>query len=103
MDSAKQIERRAAAWLAHRDSGEWTEADDAALQGWLESATAHRIAYLRLGMVWEESRRLKALAAGLPPGSGEKHDWTIPFFDHRQLTVGGDIDIPSADGHDDSA
>lgn len=100
MDSAKQIEHRAAAWLTRRDSGEWTETDEAGLRAWLEEATAHRIAYLRLEMVWSQSQRLKAYAAGLPPGSGERSDWTIPFFDSRQLMAGGDREVLSADAKD---
>ncbi|MBL8270903.1 FecR/PupR family sigma factor regulator, partial [Steroidobacter sp.] len=81
MESAKQIELRAADWLARRDSGDWTDADQSQLQTWLEQATAHRIAYLRLETVWIESQRLVALAAGLPPGSGEANGWTLPLFE----------------------
>lgn len=84
MESAKQIEARAAAWLSQRDNSDWNEADEARLRAWLEEATAHRIAFLRLKTVWEETNRLKALAAGLPPDSGEKMGWTLPFFDPRQ-------------------
>ena len=32
----RTIEQRAAAWLARRDSGEWTSADDVALTEWLD-------------------------------------------------------------------
>lgn len=103
MDSTEQIEHRAAAWLTKRDSGEWTEDDDSGLKAWIEEATAHRVAYIRLEMVWEESQRLKALAAGLPAGFGEKNDWTLPFFDPRQLTPGGDTKVSEADAPFDSS
>ncbi|MBW8852463.1 MAG: FecR domain-containing protein [Xanthomonadales bacterium] len=63
---SRQIERTAAAWLARRDGEAWGDADEAALQAWLAAATAHRVAFVRLEAAWEESARLKALAAGRP-------------------------------------
>ena len=67
MESHKKSEDRAAAWIARRDSGEWTSADEAGLTQWLESSTANRVAFLRLESAWEEARRLKALGAGMRP------------------------------------
>ena len=69
MESHKQIEDHAAALLTKRDSGIWTERDQAHLTAWMEEATAHRVAVLRLELAWEEARRLKALGAGLQPGA----------------------------------
>lgn len=74
MPSHRQIEHDAAAWLARRDAGPWGEAEQAALEAWLEAATAHRVAWLRLQAAWEQSARLRALdtparaapAPGLP-------------------------------------
>ncbi len=48
MAGSRQIERTAAAWLAQRDSGRWSERDQARLDAWLSEATAHRVAFLRL-------------------------------------------------------
>ena len=62
--SSRQIELTAADWLARRESGDWSRDDDARLHDWLEAATAHRVAFLRLEAAWAESGRLKALAAG---------------------------------------
>jgi len=67
MGSHREIEDRAASWLARRDSGEWTASDEANLARWLESSTANRIAFLRLEAAWEQAARLKALGAGMPP------------------------------------
>ncbi|MCC4593735.1 DUF4880 domain-containing protein, partial [Xanthomonas campestris pv. cannae] len=59
MDS-RWIEARAAAWLARRDRGDWTDARQARLDAWLAAATAHRVAFLRLQAAWQESGRLQA-------------------------------------------
>ena len=64
-----RIERAAAAWLARRDAGGWTELDQAELDAWLAAATAHRVAWVRLQAAWREAGRLKALGAGLPAGT----------------------------------
>lgn len=72
--SSRQIELTAADWLARRESGDWSADDDARLDAWLQAATAHRVAFLRLEAAWVESGRLKALAAGRaqsgPPARG---------------------------------
>lgn len=65
---SQRIELAAAEWLARRDSAAWTSADEAALSLWLNAATAHRVAFLRLLAAWNESDRLKALGAGHPQG-----------------------------------
>jgi transmembrane sensor len=66
MSSLKSIEESASVWLARRDSGKWSDADQAGLSDWLRASTAHRVAYLRLEAAWAEAGRLKALGAGLP-------------------------------------
>lgn len=76
------IERSAAAWLARRDSGRWSPAEQAALDAWLAEDTAHRVAYLRLQAAWRDAGRLKALGAGA--GCGEvpaRGAWShSPYF-----------------------
>lgn len=64
MQSSRQIESIAADWLARRDRGNWSEADDAELDAWLDASTAHRISYLRLEAAWSDANRLQALGAG---------------------------------------
>jgi len=67
-DSA-QIEATAAAWFAKREGDDWSGADQAELDAWLNGATAHRIAFIRIAAAWERAGRLKALGAGVPPGT----------------------------------
>ncbi len=86
MDSHREIEDHAAALLARRDSGDWTDADQAHLEEWMAVSTARRIAVLRLEAVWENARRLRTLGAGLPrgtvPPAGELQ--SSLFFKHRK-------------------
>jgi transmembrane sensor len=64
MDTSLEIEEAAATWLARREGDRWTDADAWALQQWLDQATAHRVAFLRLEAAWRQTSRLKVLAAG---------------------------------------
>ena len=68
MNSA-EIEAAAAAWFAKRESDDWHAADQAQLDAWLDSSTAHRIAFIRIVTTWERFGRLKALGAGVPAGT----------------------------------
>ncbi|MBC3916045.1 FecR domain-containing protein [Undibacterium sp. CY18W] len=61
MKSASEIEEQAANWLARRDSGNWSDEQETAMQAWINEATAHRIAYLRLKSVWQRANRLSSL------------------------------------------
>lgn len=79
MGSSIQIEERAAEWLARRDSGEWSESDEARFNAWLEQSTLHVVAFVRLESAWNEAKRLKALSAGVQPG-------TVPSPQEWQLT-----------------
>lgn len=67
MASREQSERAAAAWIARRDSGTWTEADAAAFNQWLAESPGHRVAYYRLNAAWQETGRLQALVGNAPP------------------------------------
>ncbi len=82
MESHREIEEKAAVFLARRDGGAWSQADADELRQWMERSVAHRVAVLRLETVWEHARKLKTLAAGRPgdlvPAAGE---WqSSPFF-----------------------
>lgn len=79
MASSRQIEQIAAAWLARRDTGLWSEHDRIRLDAWLQESTAHRLAFLRLEAAWRQSDRLKALGAGVPAGVvPARGAWGIP-------------------------
>lgn len=78
-----QIQHTASDWVAQRDSGNWTEADEARFQRWLDASTLHRVEFLRLEAAWNQTRRVRALAAGVPgnrpPPAGQ---WNLsPFFE----------------------
>jgi len=68
MDS-DAIEETATRWFAKRESGTWTEADQAEFDAWLAASTAHRIQYLRVEAAWNHTARLKALGAGVAAGT----------------------------------
>lgn len=72
MDSShdsRRVEEIAADWLARRDSGAWSQADQAMFLAWQEESTLHRVAVIRLEAVWQHADRLQALGAGVPRGN----------------------------------
>ena len=69
MADSRQIEERAADWLARRDAEDWTSGEQQALDAWLAVSARHKVAFLRLQAAWNETGRLQALAAGLPAGT----------------------------------
>jgi len=94
MESSTEIESQALAWLGKRDSGSWTEADQAELAQWLRASMAHRVAFLRREAAWERSERLKVFGIGReagapPPPPGE---WRAsPFFNRRPASTAGAV------------
>jgi len=52
---------QAASWLRRRHLEAWSEADEAALNCWLEQDVANRVAYWRLKAAWGRADRLAAL------------------------------------------
>jgi transmembrane sensor len=83
--SGEAIDEAAGDWLARRDSGAWTAADQVDFDRWLHASDLHRVAYLRLEHAWEEGLRLKALGAGVPTGRVPPQGHLFsPFFDSGQ-------------------
>jgi transmembrane sensor len=88
MASSRRIESTAAAWLARREGDDWDAAAQARLEAWLQEATAHRVAYLRLQAAWTQSGRLKALGAGVAAGViPERGHWSRPPFGAGEAAV----------------
>lgn len=59
---AEKVDRRASEFILKRyDRPDWTEADQADLEAWLEESLAHRAAYWRLKAAWQRADRLNAL------------------------------------------
>lgn len=73
--NAIEIESQAAEWLEKRNHAEWTEADQAQLESWLQKSLANRIAYLRLEDAWRFADRLSALKAIRPDVDHSKSKW----------------------------
>jgi transmembrane sensor len=65
--SAALIEQQAADWLARQASGGWSADDQVRLDQWLETSTAHKVAFLRLEAAWSQANRLQALGVGSRP------------------------------------
>ncbi len=55
------IDMRAAAFVERRDCDGWTDNDEAELETWLNQASAHRVAFIRLNVSWRRTERLAAL------------------------------------------
>lgn len=72
MSGADDIERQAAQWLARRDGDAWSDAQQHALDAWINAATAHRIAFLRLSSVWRRAERL----VEVPPAASTRARWS---------------------------
>lgn len=92
MDS-ERIEIEAAEWLARRDGGRWSEADEAAFAAWQEESTAHRVAVIRLQTAWQRADRLQALGAGVPRGEiPPPGQWRLSGFPDRAAVGPGGTD-----------
>lgn len=61
------IEDKAIDWLIRKDEPEWSQADQAELDAWLEESMANRAAYLRAEHGWEEADRVRSLGDWAEP------------------------------------
>lgn len=61
MNEQQAIEHEASRWLAARDSGATSPAQEEAFLRWLDGDIRHRVAYLRLEAGWRRVGRLKEL------------------------------------------
>jgi transmembrane sensor len=91
--TSKEIEEAAAAWFAKREGGDWQPADEAQLDAWLEAATAHRVAFIRILTAWERCGRLNALGAGIAQGTLPARDsWRFDPVSVEAVSVGESSD-----------
>jgi transmembrane sensor len=69
MTRAQDIEAKAAKWLMLREQPQWSQADQAALDGWLDESMAHKAAFWRLEHTWQMAGRIGAIGArdNVPP------------------------------------
>src|SRR3982074_3003352 len=63
MTRSQDIEAKAAEWLMRREQPEWSQADQAALDGWLAESMSHKAAFWRLEHAWQMADRIGALSA----------------------------------------
>jgi len=94
MNSAAETEREAAQWLARRESEGWSERDAQKLSAWLDTCIGNRVAFLRLQEAWNEAARLRALGAGLAPGTiPARGSWHEARGSARAQTPSGPPDL----------
>jgi transmembrane sensor len=70
---AAEKNAQAATWLRRKNLESWSEADEAALDAWLEQDTANRVAYWRLKAAWGRADRLAALRRDKAPARPESN------------------------------
>src|SRR6185437_12000193 len=58
---SEAISARAAEFIVEQQTGEWSEAEEAALAAWIAESSANRIAYWKLEAAWDRTRRIAAL------------------------------------------
>ena len=83
-EDSRELDRAVSQWIAKRDSGDWSEHDQEAFDRWLAQSDLRQIAWLRMQRIWDETRRLSALGAGVAPGRiPERDQWNLtPFYEH---------------------
>ncbi len=74
--NANDVLDQVAIWIERRDREDWSAADQAALDAWLEQSPAHLVAFLRSDNAWKRADRLSALRTfprnDVPPDAGWK-------------------------------
>jgi transmembrane sensor len=63
MTRSQDIEALAAEWLTRREQPQWSQADQAALDAWLDESMSHKAAFWRLEHSWQVADRIGALSA----------------------------------------
>lgn len=61
MNCAAATEQVAALWLVRREEADWSPADQAEFEAWLDRSMAHKAAYWRLEHGWREADRIGSL------------------------------------------
>lgn len=77
---ARDVERRAAAWISRREQGEMSGEELAEFDAWLAESLAHRVAYWRLNAAWSRTKRLAALRSPLSEqgeSAASRRPWRI--------------------------
>lgn len=93
MESSHEVEARAGAWLAKRESGNWSADDEARFTQWLNASTGNRVAFLRQEGAWEHASRLRALKGDTAPGTlPAPESWRLnPFVSDGSTRAAGTV------------
>jgi transmembrane sensor len=93
--SRDRDEMEAARWLLRLGDDSWSDADQMALDRWLDAAPGHRVSFIRLEAIWTEANRLRSLGAGLPRGQVPPRGAIrrSPFFSLRRAEADSDAAI----------
>jgi len=75
--NANDMEARAAQFLRKHELGDWSGADQAALDSWLSQSMAHSVTYWRLKAAWARAARMTALQ---PASASEAKRRNGPVF-----------------------
>lgn len=67
MTTAREIEIRAAQWIARAEEASWSSSDQQQLEAWLNESDAHKAAYWRLETGWRAADRIGALGSRQEP------------------------------------
>lgn len=87
MSAAAEIEERAARWLIRREEAEWSEAEQAELDAWLEESMAHKAAYWRLEHYWREADRIGALGVGAQYEPADPYAPSLPWWKQAPIAA----------------
>ena len=98
MSASADTERQAAAWLARRESGQWSDADQVELGQWIATSTANRIALLRLESVWRKAGRLRASAREVLSEPGAEEDDVLVALLFLDTFAGNEPEALAHDG-----
>jgi transmembrane sensor len=124
MSAALETEQAAARWFLRQEDDGWSEADQAALDAWLDAAPENKLAYWRLEHGWRKVERMAALRnPSWPARRGQRPagirrptalaasiaaclvagaiTWSVAaFFGHQsyETEIGGRETVPLADG-----
>lgn len=77
---ARDVERRAAAWISRCEQRELSGEELAEFDAWLAESLAHRVAYWRLNAAWSRTKRLAALRLPLSEqgeSAASRRPWRI--------------------------
>jgi transmembrane sensor len=87
--SANEIEDHAARFLLRRDEPGWSEADEAALDEWLDESPAHKVAFWRLEHGWARTGRL----ASLRPAGPRSPRRAFPAIGWRPMAIAASLAV----------